>query len=205
MSAEISSTTDLEEVLKATGFICPEFAKDKPMTETVKEEQSKSLSITENGDYDIVPDAGKTLSKVSVNVNVESGGGDLPPLNLYAWENNSQITNPKRFMTFTENPKKGDLVMSICTNPTGYAAAWAFMPKLNRNNQSLIISSDSPEGTKSTYHINAVWIGQVLDTREEGGTVTKIQIQMTDMTSINVTSMYGWLSRSSGNDVIFPR
>jgi hypothetical protein len=41
-----------------------------------KEEQEKSVTITENGTTEIFPDEGKTLSKVAVNVEVESGGGD---------------------------------------------------------------------------------------------------------------------------------
>lgn len=35
-----------------------------------KEEQEKSISITENGQYDVTPDDGKVLSKVSVDVSV---------------------------------------------------------------------------------------------------------------------------------------
>lgn len=37
--------------------------------------QEKTIEITENGSYEVIPDEGKLLSKVSVNVNV-SGGGD---------------------------------------------------------------------------------------------------------------------------------
>lgn len=39
---------------------------------TGKPEQGKTANITENGEHEIVPDEGYTLSKVSVNVNVES-------------------------------------------------------------------------------------------------------------------------------------
>lgn len=39
---------------------------------TGKPEQEKTANITENGEHEIVPDEGYTLSKVSVNVNVES-------------------------------------------------------------------------------------------------------------------------------------
>lgn len=41
----------------------------------IKEEQTKTVDITENGSIEVIPDAGKTFSKVTVNVNVESGGG----------------------------------------------------------------------------------------------------------------------------------
>ena len=40
-----------------------------------KEEQEKTVDITENGTTEVLPDEGKALSKVTVNVNVESSGG----------------------------------------------------------------------------------------------------------------------------------
>lgn len=43
--------------------------------DTSKEEQEKTISITENGTTEVTPDEGKVLSKVTVNTNVESGGG----------------------------------------------------------------------------------------------------------------------------------
>ena len=42
----------------------------------VKEEQEKTVEITENGTTDILPDDGKVLSKVTVNVEVPSSGGE---------------------------------------------------------------------------------------------------------------------------------
>lgn len=38
--------------------------------------QEKTIDITENGSYEVIPDEGKLLSKVGVNVNVGGGGGD---------------------------------------------------------------------------------------------------------------------------------
>ena len=35
-----------------------------------KEEQTKTLDVTENGSYNILPDDGKVLSVASVNVNI---------------------------------------------------------------------------------------------------------------------------------------
>lgn len=44
-------------------------------TSGAKPEQEKTVDITENGTTEVIPDSGKVLSKVTVNVEVESGGG----------------------------------------------------------------------------------------------------------------------------------
>ena len=43
--------------------------------ETAKPEQEKTIDITENGTTEVLPDSGKVLSKVTVNVEVASGEG----------------------------------------------------------------------------------------------------------------------------------
>ena len=40
-----------------------------------KEEQEKNVTITENGTTEVMPDSGKTLSKVTITTNVTGGGG----------------------------------------------------------------------------------------------------------------------------------
>ena len=47
-----------------------------PDVETAKEEQEKTIDITDNGVTEVIPDEGKVLSKVTVNVEVESGGNE---------------------------------------------------------------------------------------------------------------------------------
>lgn len=42
----------------------------------LKEEQEKTIDITENGTTEVVPDDGKVLSKVTVNVDVAGGGAE---------------------------------------------------------------------------------------------------------------------------------
>lgn len=50
---------------------------------TSKEEQEKSITIIENGTTEVIPDEGKTLSKVTVNVEVaQSGGGEFVGIKL---------------------------------------------------------------------------------------------------------------------------
>lgn len=57
-------------------------------TGITKPEQEKTIEITENGTTEVTPDEGKVLSKVTVNTNVESGGGsgesDVLTLNINA-------------------------------------------------------------------------------------------------------------------------
>ena len=48
------------------------------LADGTKEEQEKYVKITENGTTEILPDENKVLSKVTVDVNVESGGNGLP-------------------------------------------------------------------------------------------------------------------------------
>lgn len=43
---------------------------EQSITDNVKEEQEKTVDITENGTTEVLPDDGKVLSKVSVNTNV---------------------------------------------------------------------------------------------------------------------------------------
>lgn len=47
-----------------------------------KEEQIKSIDITSNGDYTVLPDAGKVLSEVDITVNVECEEAVIEPLNV---------------------------------------------------------------------------------------------------------------------------
>lgn len=44
--------------------------------DNAKEEQTKTVDITKNGTTEVLPDEGKTLSKVTVNVNVATSGGE---------------------------------------------------------------------------------------------------------------------------------
>ena len=52
------------------------YEKGKAEVIPAKEEQEKSVTITENGTTEVLPDEGKTLSKVSVEVDVPTVGGD---------------------------------------------------------------------------------------------------------------------------------
>lgn len=52
------------------------YEKGKAEGGTSKQEQEKTIEITENGTTEVLPDEGKTLSKVTVEVDVPTVGGD---------------------------------------------------------------------------------------------------------------------------------
>lgn len=63
-----------------------------PTGGVTKPEQEKTISISENGTTEVIPDSGKVLSKVTVNVAIESGGGSGDNLLQYAtFRNGAQI------------------------------------------------------------------------------------------------------------------
>ncbi len=73
MSAQIPETMLLSDLLKATGYDCPEELQGKTFAEATvgeSEVQTKSVTITTNTSTEVKPDAGKLLSKVTVNTAV---------------------------------------------------------------------------------------------------------------------------------------
>lgn len=79
MSATIPENMRLDDLLKATGYDCPEVLQGKTFdqaTEGGGEEQTKSVTITENGTTTVTPDSGKVLSSVSITTNVSGGGSE---------------------------------------------------------------------------------------------------------------------------------
>lgn len=57
-----------------------------------KEEQEKTVNITQNGTKEVTADSGKTLSKVTINTNVSGGGGGYNPLKAFAEGTKTEIT-----------------------------------------------------------------------------------------------------------------
>ena len=68
----LTSVADAIRAKKGTtALINPQnFESEIGSISTAKEEQEKSVAITENGTTEVLPDDGKALSKVTVTVNV---------------------------------------------------------------------------------------------------------------------------------------
>lgn len=69
MSAQIPETMLLSDLLKATGYDCPEELQGKTFAEATvgeSEVQTKEVTITTNTSTEVKPDSGKLLSKVTV-------------------------------------------------------------------------------------------------------------------------------------------
>lgn len=94
--------------------------------EDPKEEQVKSVTINSNGVQDVLPDSGKTLSKVTITTSV-SGGGLTPGNAVWYWQNGQpapvQVTgitwnSSQNLFEKTINNSPRDIVMvTIDGNP----------------------------------------------------------------------------------------
>jgi hypothetical protein len=90
MSAQIPDTMLLSDLLKPTGYDCPEELQGKTFAEAtsgssdLKVQTNKEATITENGTIVIETDEGyDATKKVTATVNVPSSGGSAT---AYAWK-----------------------------------------------------------------------------------------------------------------------
>ena len=157
MSATIPETMPLSDLLKSTGYDCPESLQGKtfneatsgggggttvealsvtengtytapsgkaysPVTVNVpsdaKEEQTKSVTITENGTTTVTPDSGKVLSSVSITTNVSGGSGSVSfPDDIYAmWM--AWVPDAFTAKTITIGANDKDIYVIRCPNNT---------------------------------------------------------------------------------------
>lgn len=104
MGAILTDKVPILEILKPTGYNCPEELLDKTWGDVTKSgggasiEKNKAVSITANGSSVISPTAGKdAMAKVTLTVDVNS--------KLYAWGG-----LPYSCYTFSATPAVGDKV-----------------------------------------------------------------------------------------------
>ena len=105
MSAQIPETKTLKDLLKPTGFDCPEELQDKTFAEAtsgggnISLEANKEVSITANGIIEITPTDGKDgMKKVTANVNIGGSGMKFVVSKSY----NSDISNNSRLSSFLQ-------------------------------------------------------------------------------------------------------
>lgn len=94
------------------------------VVEIEKEEQEKSIDITENGTTEVTPDEGKTLSGVTVNVEVASGGGGDPyeVINSIINGTITEFYTEESFAAAVQNASQNfGYLFNICTNLTKWA------------------------------------------------------------------------------------
>ena len=107
MSAQIPETMLLSDLLKATGYDCPEELQGLTFAEATvgeSEVQTKSVTITTNTSTEVKPDKGKLLSKVTVVTAVP-----VPTL-----ETKTQSITANGEMTLT--PDEGKAYSSVVLN-----------------------------------------------------------------------------------------
>ena len=123
MSARIPDNMLLSDLLKATGYDCPQRLQGKTFDESttgegnISLEANKEVSITANGIIEITPTEGKNaMEKVTANVNIGSGGVSFIVSKSY----NSDNSNNGSFSSFlllqglkADNIHDGDTITTM--------------------------------------------------------------------------------------------
>lgn len=114
MSARIPDNMLLSDLLKATGYDCPQRLQGKTFEESttgegnISIEANKEVTISENGTVVINPSESKdVMKKVTVNVNVpESSGGGA--FRYFDGRNTGYPANPAGFWVIGKNQTSGN-------------------------------------------------------------------------------------------------
>ena len=102
MSATIPENMQLDDLLKATGYDCPEALQGKTFEEATEGggggavlENNKEVTITENGTTIVTPSAGKDgMKKVTATVNVPSSAKEEQTKSVTITENGTTTVTP---------------------------------------------------------------------------------------------------------------
>ena len=112
--------------------------------EIEKEEQEKTVDIIENGTTEVIPDEGRTLSKVTVNVAIESGSTEEADWNL--------ILN-----TWGSDNYELDTLFYTSPNITSYGKFLG----IKVINLFITTPMRIPDDCFGTGSINTVWLGSL--------------------------------------------
>ena len=142
MSARIPDTMLLSDLLKATGYDCPEALQGKTFEQATEGggggavlEDNKEVTITENGTTIITPSVGKDgMKKVTATVNVPSEAKEEQTKSVTITENG----------TTTVTPDSGKVLssVSITTNVSGGGS---------EEIHQLVLSASVSEGSSVTF------------------------------------------------------
>ena len=135
MSAQIPDTMPISDLLKSTGYDCPERLQGKTFEESttgggnISIEANKEVTISENGTTVINPSESKdAMEKVTVNVNVPSSGGSA---NLQDNKKVTIIKNGTTEITPTEG-KDGMKKVTVTVNvPSSGSSAFRYFDGRN--------------------------------------------------------------------------
>lgn len=126
-----------------------------------KEEQVKAIDITENGTTVVTPDEGMTLGGVTVNVAIESGGGDELP----DWDDDSPIIAKGygysgQTFNYWELTEKGTMRWKI--DPNGTMTSHTYATAAGWNN-TVVISSQSTDYLNIASKIKQIDLSEKYD------------------------------------------
>ena len=119
MSARIPDTALLSDLLKPTGYDCPERLQGKTFDESttgggnISIEANKEVTISENGTTVISPSEGKDLmKKVTVNVSIPTLSEDL---RYFDGRNSGVMDAPKCFFVISKHQTTGKTSVMVLT------------------------------------------------------------------------------------------
>lgn len=123
MSARIPGNMLLSDLLKSTGYDCPERLQGKTFDESttgegnISIEANKEVTISENGTTVINPSEGKdAMEKVTVNVNVPSSGGGGGAFRYFDGRESGYPGRPKGFWVIGKNQTNGSAHCLVVTD-----------------------------------------------------------------------------------------
>ena len=148
MSATIPENMQLDDLLKATGYDCPEALQGKTFNQATEGggggavlENNKEVTITENGTTIITPSAGKDgMKKVTATVNVPSSAKEEQTKSVTITENG----------TTTVTPDSGKVLssVSITANVSGGGS---------EEIHQIVVSNSLEQGSSLTFNFVSSW------------------------------------------------
>lgn len=131
MSATIPENMRLDDLLKATGYDCPEALQGKTFNQATEGggggavlEDNKEVTITQNGTTIITPSAGKDgMKKVTATVNVSGGGSEEIHQIVVASEINQGTSQSFSFGSSWDNSSFQYITMGSGVFKIGFSSA----------------------------------------------------------------------------------